>query len=108
MRPQQVPAILLVGRYVHVQRILNIACRMTCRGVERVETMPFILYLRAVGHYKPDLSKSADDVLGHLRQWMESAQQAPPAGKREIGWFLRQRGFEFELCAARHERVLEF
>ena len=76
--------------------------------VQRVETMIFVLDLRAVGDGKTDLAKTAHNVLRHLRQRMQFAERAAAAGQREIGRLLGQRGFEFEFGAALGERGFQF
>ena len=76
--------------------------------VERVEAMILVLDLRPVGHGETDLAERADDVVGDLRERMQFAERAAASGQREISWLFRQRGFQFQFLAARHERGFEF
>ena len=77
-------------------------------GVEGVEAMILILNLRPVGNGEAEFAESANDVLGDLCERMEFAECAAAAGQGEIGWFLGQRGLEFEFGAAFGERGFEF
>ena len=83
-----------------VERVLRVAGRVVGGGVQRVETMVFVLDLGAVGDDEADLAEAADDVLGHLGQRVELAQGAAAAGQGEIGGFLGQGGLEFQFAAA--------
>ena len=81
---------------------------MVCGCVEGVEAMVLVLDFRAVGDREPDFAKAADDVLGHLGEWMELSEDPPVSRQGEIGRLFGQRSFEFKFAAAVSEGGLQF
>ena len=77
---------------------------MISRCVERVETVILIFDFRPVCHDETDLAEAANDVLGHLCKRMKFSQGTSPPWQREIGWFLRQRGLQFQFLASFGQR----
>src|SRR5208282_2671704 len=78
----------IIVRFVcKIESVLRVARRMVGGRVERVETIIFVLDLRAVGDHKTNFAEAADDVLGHLRERMEFAERTTASGQREIGRF---------------------
>src|SRR5437588_11740277 len=80
---------------------------MVCRRVQCIETMVFILDLRPIRNGEADFAKTADDVLRNLRERMQLAQCTAPSWQREVGGFLGQYSFEFQLAAPTGQRRFE-
>src|ERR1035441_4453368 len=91
-------------RMLQIERVLCIARGVVGGRVQGVEAVILVLDLRAVCDYEPDLAETADNVLGHLRERMELADEAAAPGQSEIRGFLGQGSFEFELAAALGDR----
>ena len=85
---------------LQIERVLCIARGMVGGRVQGVEAVILVLDLGTVGDYEPDLAETADDILSHLRERMELADDAATPGQGEIRGLLGQGGFEFELAAA--------
>ena len=73
VRPHDVTSEFRVRRQIDVQRVLNVARGMIGRRVQRVETMPFVLDLRAVLDGESHPTKNVDGPLEDLRERMEMA-----------------------------------
>src|SRR5436189_6439568 len=98
---------LRVVRLRQIKRVLRVARGMIGGRIEGVETMIFVLDLRSIGNDEPNLAEAAHDVVGDLRKRVQLAERAAATGQGEAGGFLRERGLEFELFAARDQSRLE-
>ena len=67
-----------------VQRVLHVARRVFRRHVERVETVPFVLDLRAFDDRKTHAGEDFLEPLAHDRERVAMSEQRLAPGQRDI------------------------
>jgi hypothetical protein len=62
---------------------------MVGRCVQRIEAMILFFDFRAIRDRETYFPKAPDNIIGHLRQWMEPSQTTSPSRQSKIRWFTR-------------------